>query len=795
MHWHNLIFCLSERHDQQTVIVALIICAAGICIAQGIAWGVQDLPGAAGEPRWLLLRALVLGCAIWATHFVAMIGYLPGLPVAYAALPTLASLVVVTVLIRVALPFHDGHGGRRARIAGGAAIGGAVVAMHYIGMAGYYLPGRLVHDPLGSSVSIVFGIALMAGGAWAQGSKRRGLRIAALCLPLLSVLTIHLLGMATMTVVPDSSAALPLLAFSADSLTIPIALSMALLLGAAMATAALVIARHRRGLAERKRLESFANLALEGLLICRDGVILAGNHSAADLLDTTITELSGRPLATMFADPMIIDLAEAGEQAVGLLVPGGAIVPVRVLARRMTIAGANHVIVALRDQRDRLHTEMELNKLANEDPLTGLPNRRSFANALAERLAPAGTRQLTLMMIDLDRFKSVNDTLGHAMGDALLVRAAERLAAALRPGDLLARLGGDEFAVILTETSELEVYDVAQRITDTLSYPFLIAGYVLEIGASTGIARAPRDGKMPEQLTRSADLALYSAKDAGRCTWKQFEESMDGRIQHRRHLELDLRRAVARREFVVHFQPLFAAASGEWIGAEALVRWPHATRGMVPPVEFIPLAEEVGLIGEIGYWVLLQACREAATWPASTHIAVNISPSQVATPGFVDMVAMTLAQSGLAAHRLELELTESALISDEQRTLAVLTAVRELGVSLAMDDFGTGYASLSNLHMFPFSRLKIDRSFIADCTSHAGRASLVRAIIAMGANLGLDVTAEGVETEAQRQFVNGLGCDTLQGYLLGRPMPAAALHEMVDALPRAAAGVPLAICA
>jgi predicted signal transduction protein with EAL and GGDEF domain len=362
----------------------------------------------------------------------------------------------------------------------------------------------------------------------------------------------------------------------------------------------------------------------------------------------------------------------------------------------------------------------------------------------------------------------------------LLTRAADRIAAVIGDDGRLARLGGDEFAVLLPAASMARAGQIAASIVERLSFPFLVNAQVIDIGASVGVAVAPEHGATPATLVRNADLAMYAAKDSGRSRWMSFDAAMHSRVQERRNLELDLRRAVARREFDVAYQPLFDAADGQWCGAEALLRWPHAARGLVSPALFVPLAEEIGLIGEIGQWVLAQAAAEACRWPDTTHLAVNVSPRQLADAGLVDRVAAVLAETGLPPARLELEVTESALLADEERTRLLLSRLRDLGVGLALDDFGTGFSSLSALHRYPFTRLKIDRSFITGCTDDAGRGSVVRTIAVLAHTLGMAVTAEGVETGAQRQFVTDLGCDTLQGYLLGRPMPAADIRRLAN---------------
>lgn len=405
---------------------------------------------------------------------------------------------------------------------------------------------------------------------------------------------------------------------------------------------------------------------------------------------------------------------------------------------------------------------------ALRDPLTGLGNRRAFQAALAAALTGAEA-EAALLLLDLDRFKHVNDSLGHPVGDALLRVVAQRLRASLRAGDILVRLGGDEFAILLPRADGAE--RLAERLVDLLGRPYLVEGHLANIGVSIGIARVPADAAEGGMLLRRADLALYAAKAAGRRQFAVFRPEMDTRAQARQALETDLRRAVALGQFHLHYQPLLDVASGAVIGFEALLRWEHPARGMVSPAEFIPLAEEVGLIVPIGEWVLRQALRTAANWPETILVAVNVSPVQFADGArLLSAVDEALAGAGLPGARLEVEITESVLLRDAAETLAILHDLRARGVRIAMDDFGTGYSSLSQLRSFPFDKIKIDRSFVSAIESENGGKAVVRAITALGASLGMTVTVEGVETEAQAAFVAASGGHQMQGYLISRPV-------------------------
>jgi diguanylate cyclase (GGDEF)-like protein len=424
--------------------------------------------------------------------------------------------------------------------------------------------------------------------------------------------------------------------------------------------------------------------------------------------------------------------------------------------------------VTARKQAERLTEHM-----ARHDALTGLPNRTLFRERLGQELARADREgaSFALFCLDLDRFKAVNDKFGHPVGDRLLVLVGERIRSVLRTEDVVGRLSGDEFAILqIGAGSAHEASTLARRLNEALAQPFSIDGHTIELGVSIGIALAPQDRASSDQLFKSADMALYRAKSEGRDTFRFYEPSMDAAVEARQSLELDLRHALSKGEFALHYQPVVDPKSRGVRGFEALLRWRHPERGAVPPCDFITLAEDTRLIIPIGDWVLREACREAMSWPGSTTVAVNISAVQMENPGLVQGVVSALTASGLPPHRLELEITESVLMQESEAVLKSLRMLRDLGVRFALDDFGTGFSSLSYIQKLPLDRIKIDRSFvknIADPTT----AAIVRTIIGLGTGLGIAVTAEGVETEDQLDFVRREGCALVQGFLLSRPLP------------------------
>ena len=385
-------------------------------------------------------------------------------------------------------------------------------------------------------------------------------------------------------------------------------------------------------------------------------------------------------------------------------------------------------------------------------------------------------------LLDLDHFKTVNDTMGHPTGDKLLKMVTARLRGLVRETDTIARMGGDEFAVMqvaLCQPADATV--LALRIIEALSAPYVIDGQQVIIGTSVGIALGPTDGQTPDELIRNADLALYRAKDDGRGTYRFFGPEMDAQMQVRRAMEHDLRKALIAGEFALHYQPIVNLESNEICGVEALMRWQHPEKGMISPGNFIPVAEEIGFIVPLGEWAIREACRAAATWPEHISVSVNLSPMQFKNPGFVQIVVSALAETGLAAERLELEITETVLMQEGEATLSTLYQLRALGVRIAMDDFGTGYSSLSYLQSFPFDKIKIDRSFVKDIADGLGSLNIVRAVAAMANGLGMVTTAEGVETKEQLDTVRAEGCTEMQGFLFSRPLPLAELEALLRA--------------
>ena len=689
---------------------------------------------------------------------------------------TAISLLCAIIGIGTGVMLALGTRSKVRRFVAGLILGFGIVVLHYVGQAAYLVQGTVSWNLWLVIPSILASLPISGLALLTAAHRNRRLRMIAVPLLLFSITLLHFCGMAAMTLHFDPSRTLSNDAVSPAAITPVVA-------GICLGLLALAIIGWRFDLAakvrlrqDRQRLRELADVALEGLLICQGDVIMTANSSIERLYGSTASGLVGAFVSSLFPALDVPSLPEREERDAELIGAGGQSVPVRVLRCEVHLGHKLQTVIAVRDQRERLRTEAKMRVLAFSDPLTGLPNRTRFYDLLAVHAASRRERDqsFSVLMINLDRFKPINDTLGHAAGDLLLRKVAGRMSSVVRTDDLVARLGGDEFAVLQLHTHESETAEaLASRLVAAIgSQPFILEGQSVYVGASIGVACAPDDGDDPAALLRNADLALYAAKADGKATFRRYDPALDEQIRERRALEAGLRQALVEGQLELHYQPLVDARSGRITSAEALVRWRHPERGLIPPSDFIELAEETGLIVPLGEWVLRIACAEAASWPSGINIAVNLSPSQFRVGSLATTVGKILEETGLDPRRLELEITEGVLLTDEKGTLQTLQLLRALGLRISMDDFGTGYSSLSYLRRFPFDKIKIDRSFVSQVPKDAESAAIVRAIITMGSCLGMSITVEGVETLEQFEFSVAEGCDTIQGYHVSRPLTA-----------------------
>ena len=778
--------CLARQHDPRLVLVAVLVCLLASWTALSLVRRGMDGRHQA-RLAWLAAAAIVTGCGIWATHFIAMLAFATGLPVGYE--PELTTLSVLVAILVTGGGFAIAAQGGTGRLwLAGAVVGAGIGAMHYIGMAAVRVPALMSWDHELIAASLLFGIGLGSAAArTALGCDGPARMITGALLLTSGICAMHFTGMGALRLEPTPLLPIPDQQLSAWWLAVGVAGAAAVIF--AFAAVGMVVDQHLacRTAREAARLRTLVDATFEGIMIHAEGVILDLNESLAGLLGRAREGLLGCPVLDLLApecvEPAWAQLASNGTVAyeAELAHADGGRVPVELLGRPIEYHGRQAGVVAVRDVRERRRAEDRIRHLAHHDLLTSLPNRALFRDRLEQALARAkrSGEQVAVLCLDLDRFKEVNDLHGHATGDELLRRVAARLQQGVRESDTVARLGGDEFAIVQAGLVHSRgAATLAERLIAGVTDSCGLVDAGAEVGISAGIAIFPGDGDIAEVLLKKADMALYRAKADGRGTYRTFEPEMDTRLRERRALERDLRAAIRAAALTIHYQPQAAAGTGEIVGFEALVRWPHPERGLVPPSEFIPLAEEAGVIRPLGEWVLRTACAEAAGWPSHLRLGVNLSPAQF-RPDLPRLVADVLRQTRLAPERLELEITESVLIKDAETALAILRAVKSLGVQVAMDDFGTGYSSLSYLQRFPFNRIKIDRSFVADLLTRTEAASIVRAIVALSASLRMSVIAEGVESEGQLTVLRQEGCGEVQGYLVGRPMPACEVLALV----------------
>ncbi len=812
----RVLTCLTVQHDWRLVSLAGLVCFISSIVAVNI---FHHALASRGRTRaiWIAIAGGAFGYAIWATHFIAMLAYDPGIGTGYSITLTALSLVAAMAVTSVGFATAaDNPGGWGATIGGGS-IGAGIASMHYLGMWALEVPGRVrwQGELVVSSIAlgVIFGIAALLIALRFRGKVWT---IVAACLLTLAIVSHHFTAMGAVEILPDPQRLFNSLSLSPNVLALAIAgvalsvLGMSLV--GAMADRRLatrtdnftkiiaelshaqqqVRASEKELTDQRFWLNTAINNMSQGLLlfdasermvVCnRRYIEMYGLSPEIVQPGCTLRDLISHRQQTgsftgdveTYRSALLYDLARQEQSRMLFESPDGR--SIRIVNQPLSDGGwlATHDDITAQRQ-----SEARISYLAHHDMLTGLANRA----ALAQKIEEAAARQhrsgipFSVLLLDLDRFKYVNDTLGHSAGDILLQEVASRLKRCLRETDAIGRLGGDEFAIVqVGDTSQRDaVSRFAERIIDIIAQPFEIEGNEVNIGTSIGIALAPEHASGPDDLLKMADMALYRAKSGGRNSYRFFDTEMIEVANARRLVETELRHAIQHNELRLHFQPIVDAKTLRICGAEALVRWQHPTKGMIYPDRFIPLAEETGLITQIGQWVLQIACDEAAKWPTDITLAVNISPVQFRKSNLIDVVTCALAQSGLPPDRLELEITETSLIESAAECLPLLRQLKSLGTRIALDDFGTGYSSLSQVTMFPFDKIKIDKSFVQNMTKRAACAAVISSTLTLASTLDIATTAEGIETAEQYELLRLAGVTSLQGYLLARPGPAAEL--------------------
>jgi len=653
---------------------------------------------------------------------------------------------------------------------------GAIAGLQYVGIIALQPPGAVVLDRVGllASLALCGGLCAVCSALLRRVYSFR-YQVGAAASLAAAVCLSYLMGLASVTLRVDGTIAIPAAAGSDGAMVL--AATAAVLSVASLLLLVMVAALDRRAAARAVqaglRTTEVANLSFEGLAVERDGMLLSVNSCLCDLVGWEPAALIGQPFATLLPpDDRAAPWAGLRSSDRNVVHRDGHLIPVELLVRPIEYKGATATGIALRDMTRRRRSVAVLHRLAHFDPLTGAANHLLLAERLADALGDAGTDgPVAVLRLGIDRFKAVNEQMGEAAGDTLLVAMAERLGALVRGTDTLARLSGDEFVVVLPAPDGVAsiALSLASRIVARLAEPFGVDGQRVTVSVSLGIALHPADAYTADELLRCAGIAMESVKGGARGTYRLFHAAMDQQSQDRRTLQHNLRDAIHEDGLTLQFQPVLNGASRTVEGYEALARWTHSERGSVPPLVFIPAAEDAKLILPLDRWVLERACQAAARWPSAASVAVNMSPAQFREPDVVNQVLATLARCGLPAHRLELEITETVLIADPARAAAVLAQFRQMGIRIALDDFGIGYASLSHLRRFPLDKVKIDRSLIQGIPEDPQAVGMVRDIVSLAHTLGLSVTAEGVETLAQFSLLSAQGCDQMQGFLLGRP--------------------------
>jgi len=753
---------------------------------------------------------LVMGLGIWSMHFVAILAYKLPIPIRYDGMTTLWSLLVAVFACIIGLAIASRRQALYSVLLGGGFLGAGIASMHYIGMTAMHIPAIIQYDLLLVCVSVLIGMCSAIAALWVATAIGSGEIVDSFIIKMSSAVIMggaiagmHYTGMAAIQVYSIPGDEFVSTGFELDPALIGVSLTISTILLMSFALwASRLVANTRLIRANEEKVSAITQNVVDVIItINTDGIIEFANASVEKVLGFRPGELIGQNVSMLMPSPWrqkhdqfihnylhsgqsrVIGVGQRELQAVH---KDGSVFPIDLAVSETSVAGKRIFIGTIRNISERIEIQQRLHYLAHHDALTDLPNRLSFQEHIEQALLHAKRRRclVAVLFLDLDRFKVINDTLGHYVGDYILQEVAKRLQNCIREGDIIARLSGDEFTVLLDDVSELDdIAPIAHKIIGTVCKPFVYSGQELFTTVSIGISMFPDDGNDPASMMQHADIAMYRAKAEGGNRYRFYSPDMDARADERLQLETSLRHALVRNEFTLYYQPQVDIENGAIVGIEALLRWQHPVRGLIIPQDFICLLEETGLIDSVGEWVLRTACQQNMAWQAAglppMQVAVNLSARQFNEQSLVKTVADILDETGMDPDYLELEITENILLHQTSHTLHTLRELNALGVQLAIDDFGTGYSSLSYLRKYPIHTLKIDRSFIHDINTDADNAAIVQLIIDMGHSLKLNVIAEGVETCEQRDYLRERNCWEMQGYYFSQPKPAEELNSLL----------------
>ncbi|NVJ97009.1 MAG: EAL domain-containing protein [Alphaproteobacteria bacterium] len=794
---NSVLSSITEQHDIRVLALAVLIAVvngfAAVLMAQRARESAEK-----DRWRWLVKAALAVGGGLWATHFMAMLAWDQGMPIGHGFWLNFLSGIVAVAAVGGAFYITTYNRTKRARVLAGIVFGGGMVLTHFIETWSLTFAGRLSVDPDMSVIAILFAVVFGAATLVVMNRMHDRVRqLLAVGLFAIALLGMHLIAMAATAVVPDPQMTVPARMLNDMVLGFGVALGSLAVLGFSIASVIMDIHVTEYESVQVARLQSLADAAIEGIVVVdHGGHIVDANPSFLSLASHSARHLRGQNFARYFQDfPSGQNVTSLAEQAAHieettLVSSVGEEIPTELFFKSAIVGGEPHNVVVVRDLRERRAAERRINYLANYDVLTGLANRQLMMDRLAQSIpaAQAQDQKVILHFLDLDFFKEMNTTIGQNNADQLLKYIAGRLTGSMQGMVTVSRIGADQFCIAqegVTSADSAEL--LLERLRRKMSQPFSVAGQEVKVTACVGTAVAPDDGDTPATLLARAEIAMKKAKAIGRGTYCFYEDDIDRAQEERRRLKMDLSSALERGEIFLLYQPQFDCETGEVTGFEALARWNHPERGLVSPADFIPLAEESGVIIEIGRWILEEACREAASWDNPLRIAINLSPVQFLEDDLGRKVAAVLKKYGLSPKRLELEITEGVLIEDEKQALEMLRELKAIGVLLAMDDFGTGYSSLSYLRQFPFDKLKIDKSFIMNLQTDPQALGIVKGMIGLAHGLDIPVLAEGVETESQLAMLRLEHGDEVQGFFTGMPKSIEEYEEFTSKAPDTAA--------